>query len=133
MSDNKRRVRVAANKEWEFIIGAVMLVVGLWILLNKVYVSSSFFGGYIRVAGLRIRTGIFTIPMIGSLVWMFFKPQSKAPKIGVGVSFVLIIIVVICSVSIRVSAIPIATWIAILFLIAAGLGLLMQSVKISKK
>lgn len=133
MSNNKKKIRVANNMELEFIIGAIMLVAGLWILLQKVYVSSSFFGGYVRIAGLRLRTGIFTIPLIAGLVWMFLKPQSKASKIFTVAGFVLIIIVAICSVSIRVRAIPIGTWIIILFMVAGGIGLVLQSIKISNK
>lgn len=132
-NNKKKKIKVAENKELEFIIGAAMMLLGLWLLLKKVYVSSSFFGGYIHISGMRVRTGIFTIPLVAGLVWMFFKPNGKAPKIFSVAGFVLIIVVVICSVSVRVAAIPLSMWLVILFLIAAGIGIVIRSLKISNK
>lgn len=128
------KFEIDENKTLEFLAGIIMLAVGLYLLIKRVYVSTPMFStGNVTIAGVRFRTGIFTIPVIAGLVWMFFKPEGKLPKILTVLGFVLILAVVISSVSIRVSRISLGQWVLIMFLIVAGLVLVLRAVDLKRK
>ena len=65
-----------------FVAGIVMLVAGLFILSQKVIVSSSFFSSFggLSIWGARVSSGMVVIPLIIGIVWMFMT-DSFASKV----------------------------------------------------
>ena len=66
-------MKSAKNELKQFVAGVVMLIVGLFILSQKVVVSSGWFGygGTIMLGGVRLNSGMIMIPFIIGIIWMF--------------------------------------------------------------
>lgn len=116
-----------------FIVGMAMLIIGMWLFLQKVYVASNIFNMGFNFLGIRVRSGILIIPLLAGLVWMFFKPKSKAAKIFSAAGLILVIVYAIGSVNIRVSHIPLFKWIVILLLIVIGAILAVSAILEKRK
>lgn len=67
-----------------FVAGIVMLVAGLFILSQKVIVSSSFFSSFggMSIWGARISSGMVVIPLIIGIVWMFMTDSFASKVFG---------------------------------------------------
>ena len=103
-----------------FLIGLAMLIGGLWLFVQNVYVSSPYHPAGIHVGPFTFRSGVFVLPLLGALVWMFFRPKSKAAKVFACIGLAMIVVYVILSVNIKLSRVPVLEWIGILFLIVVG-------------
>ena len=62
-------MKEAKNELMQFVGGVIMLVVGLYILSQKVMVSSSY--GFFSMWGGRFSSGLIMVPLIIGVVWMF--------------------------------------------------------------
>ena len=62
-------MKEAKNELMQFVGGVIMLVVGLYILSQKVMVSSSY--GFFSLWGGRFSSGLIMVPLIIGVVWMF--------------------------------------------------------------
>lgn len=71
-----------------FIIGIVMLGVGIYLFSSKVIVTTGF--GFM-VGGGKINGGLVVVPMIVGIVWWFINPKSVMAKIITGLGLVLIV------------------------------------------
>ena len=73
-------MKSAKNELKQFVAGVVMLIVGLFILSQKVVVSSGWFGygGTIMLGGVRLNSGMIMIPFIIGIIWMFASGASFA-------------------------------------------------------
>ena len=120
------------DAQTRFIVGMAMLIAGMWMFLKKVYVASNFFSSGVHLFGVTIRSGVLVVPLLAALIWLFFKPQSKAAKWGCVAGIAVIVLFAVSSVNIRVSRIPIAKWLLILFLVVVG-GILTISGILEKK
>ncbi|MBO4818869.1 MAG: hypothetical protein J5528_01910 [Firmicutes bacterium] len=103
-----------------FLIGLAMLIGGLWLFVQNVYVSSPWHPGGINIGPFTFRSGVFVLPLLGALVWMFFRPKSKAAKVFACIGLAMIVVYVVLSVNIKLSRVPVLEWIGILFLIVVG-------------
>lgn len=103
-----------------FLIGLAMLIGGLWLFVQNVYVSSPWHPAGIHVGPFTFRSGVFVLPLLGALVWLFFRPKSKAAKVFACIGLAAIVIYVVLSVNIKLSRVPVLEWIGILFLIVIG-------------
>ena len=72
-------MKEAKNELMQFVGGVIMLVVGLYILSQKVMVSSSY--GFFSLWGGRFSSGLIMVPLIIGVVWMFATGGSFVSKI----------------------------------------------------
>ena len=105
-------MKEAKNELLQFVGGVIMLVVGLYILSQKVMVSSSY--GFFSLWGGRFSSGLIMVPLIIGVVWMFASGGSFVSKVFTVLSVILIIAAIVASTRI---------WVLILVLIFGGAGL----------
>lgn len=111
------------NELLQFLGGLAMLIVGLYILAQKVIVSSSFLGG-MRLGGLSISNGMIMIPLIIGIIWMFASGGSFISKVFTGMSVLLIVAAIVISTNIYLVNISLYEWVIILVFIFGGVGIL---------
>ena len=127
------KFNVRENKQTEFIAGIAMILIGVLVFVKNIYVATPFNAGGISIGGFYLRTGIFVMPLIAALIWLFLSPKKKLPAIFAAIAFVIIVAVTIGSVAIRVSYISLPKWILLLVLIFGGMTLVLRAVKLSRK
>ena len=101
-------MKEAKNELMQFVGGVIMLVVGLYILSQKVMVSSSY--GFFSMWGGRFSSGLIMVPLIIGVVWMFATGGSFVSKVFTVLSVILV-------------SITMYEWVLILVLIFGGAGL----------
>ncbi|MBQ9911480.1 MAG: hypothetical protein IJM49_00455 [Firmicutes bacterium] len=111
---------VFKDRRATFLIGLAMLIGGLWLFIQNVYVSSPWHPAGIHIGPFTFRSGFFVLPLLGALVWLFFRPKSKVAKVFACIGLGLIVVYVVLSVNIKLSRVPVLEWIGILFLIVIG-------------
>lgn len=102
-------MKEAKNELLQFVGGVIMLVVGLYILSQKVMVSSSY--GFFSLWGGRFSSGLIMVPLIIGVVWMFATGGSFVSKIFTVLSVILIIASIIASTRIWLVSITMYEWI----------------------
>lgn len=107
-----------------FVVGAILLIIGLFILSRKITVTSGFFG--FSVWGFNVGFGLVILPLIFGIIWMFYNPKSLWAKILSAVGGILIVVSVIMSTGIYLQHMTLFDYIIIIGLIAAGIGLLFR-------
>ena len=112
-------MKEAKNELLQFVGGVIMLVVGLYILSQKVMVSSSY--GFFSLWGGRFSSGLIMVPLIIGIVWMFATGGSFVSKVFTVLSVILIIASIIASTRIWLVSITMYEWVLILVLIFGGL------------
>ena len=111
---------VFEDRRATFLIGLAMLIGGLWLFIQNVYVSSPWHPAGIHIGPFTFRSGVFVLPLLAALVWLFFRPKSKVAKVFACIGLGLIVVYVVLSVNIKLSRVPVLEWIGILFLIVVG-------------
>lgn len=111
------------NELLQFLGGLAMLIVGLYILAQKVMVSSSFLGG-MRLGSLSMNNGMIIIPLIIGIIWMFASGGSFISKVFTGMSVLLIVAAIVISTNISLVHMSLYEWVIILVLIFGGVGIL---------
>ena len=106
-----------------FVVGAVMLTVGLFWLMQIVQVSSLWGGGWM-IGTLHVSGGATLVPFLAGTVWLFFDPKAVGAKILCGLGAVIVIASIILSVRFFVRPTSLYTFVLILVLIAGGCGLM---------
>ena len=129
---------ILSDRRASFVIGLVMLIGGLWLFIQNVYVTSPWHSTGIHIGPFTVRSGVFVLPLLGALIWLFFRPSSKAAKVFGVLGVVVIVVYTVVTVNIRVSKVPIIEWIGILFLIIVGAlftwsGVTGKALKIKRK
>ena len=114
-------MKEAKNELMQFVAGVIMLVVGLYILSQKVMVSSSY--GFFSMWGGRFSSGLIVVPLIIGIVWMFATGGSFVSKVFTVLSVILIIASIVASTRIWLVSITMYEWVLILVLIFGGAGL----------
>ena len=104
-------MKEAKNELLQFVGGVIMLVVGLYILSQKVMVSSSY--GFFSLWGGRFSSGLIMVPLIIGVV----------SKVFTVLSVILIIAAIVASTRIWLVTITMYEWVLILVLIFGGAGL----------
>ena len=129
---------ILSDRRASFVIGLAMLIGGLWLFIQNVYVTSPWHSTGIHIGPFTVRSGVFVLPLLGALIWLFFRPSSKAAKVFGVLGVVVIVVYTVVTVNIRVSKVPIIEWIGILFLIIVGAlftwsGVTGKALKIKRK
>lgn len=112
-------MRKEKNELLMFLAGLAMLIVGLFILSQKVMVHTSWWG----FGGFRLNGGLIMVPFIAGIIWLF-ATNSVGSKILTGLGFVFIIVSIIMSVDFYLMSMTLFDWIVLLILIFGGVGLL---------
>lgn len=112
------------NEFMQFVAGVVMLAVGLFILSQKVVVSSGWFGygSSIMFGGIRVNSGLIMVPFIIGIVWMFATGASFPSKLFTVLSVILIVASIIMNTSIHMVSVSLYEWVIMLVLIFGGAG-----------
>ena len=105
-------MKEAKNELLQFVGGVIMLVVGLYILSQKVMVSSSY--GFFSLWGGRFSSGLIMVPLIIGVVWMFASGGSFVSKVFTVLSVILIIAAIVASTRIWLVTITMYEWVLIL-------------------
>lgn len=112
------------NHSIEFLIGIILLSSGLFILAQKVTVSSGWHSYYI--GGMTFSSGLVTIPLILSFIWYIIKPSKKAPRICLIISAILVVLSIILNTRFYFSQATLFDYIVIFGLISLGIGLIIK-------
>lgn len=113
------------NELLQFFIGVVLLGVGLFMLSQRVRVSSTGFGWHI--GGFDLGSGTVTIPLIIGIIWYFCNSKSIMPKIVITLSAIFIVVTIIMSVRIYFMPTTMFNYILMFGMAAAGSGLLLKT------
>ena len=111
------------NHSIEFLIGIVLLCSGLFILAQKVTVSSGWHTFY--VGAFSISSGLVTIPLILCFIWYIVKP-NKASKLCLIISAILLVLSIIINTKFYFSYATLFDYIVIFGLISLGIGLILK-------
>ena len=123
----------AKNELLQFLGGLMMLVVGLFILSQKVMVYSSFFGYRMMFGRFSMSNGMIMIPFIIGIVWMFASGGSFASKVFTGLGILIIVVSIILTTNISLIRMTLYEWVLILILIFGGVGLLARILLVNPK
>ena len=112
------------NELMQFVAGVVMLAVGLFILSQKVVVSSGWFGygSSITFGGIRVNSGLIMVPFIIGIVWIFASGASFPSKLFTALSVILIVASIIMNTHIHMVTVSLYEWVIMLVLIFGGAG-----------
>ena len=116
-------MKKARNELAEFVVGLAMLVVGLYLFMQKVTVSTGFCQGSFNLGGIHVNTGLIVVPFIIGIIMIFIKPESFLSKLVACLGFLLIIVSIISSTTMRLSSITLYEWLLYLVFIFGGLAL----------
>ena len=116
-------MKKAKNELLQLLAGLLMLVAGLFILSQKVMVSSGFFGYGFMIGGIHLGNGLIMVPFIIGILWMFGSGGSLLSKLFTIASVVIIIVAIIMTTNISMVRISLYEWVLILVLIFGGAGL----------
>ena len=106
-----------------FLVGAVMLTVGLFWLMQIVQVSSLWGGGWM-IGGLHVTGGATLVPLIAGIIWLFIDPKSVGAKVTCVLGAVVVVAGILLSVRFYLRATSLYIFVLIFILIASGCGLL---------
>lgn len=104
------------------LLGMGMVVGGLFLLFNKLHVSSTWGGNitFFGTMGKGVPSGLIIIPLIISVVLMVIFPKKIWPKVLGGLSVLIIILAVIESVKITYQGSTFFEFLMIMLLIFIG-------------
>ena len=75
MSDKKNKI----SDYIEFYIGIISMAAGVFFLLSKSVVRSSFLE--LTIGGINVSTGIVVIPLMAGIIWLVNNPKSIIARI----------------------------------------------------
>jgi len=107
-----------------FVVGILLLIVGLFILSRKVMVSMGW--GSFGFLNYNFTSGLLIIPLIIGIIWLFYNPKSLMAKLLCVVGVILVVVAIIMSIHIHLLAMTLFDYIVIIGMIAAGLGSLLR-------
>lgn len=109
----------------EFLIGIILLGIGLFILSRKVIVTSGWFRW--TIGSFDFSSGLVVVPLMIGIIWWFYKPKSILPKILMVLGGLFILVTIIMSVQIHFVATSLFDYLLILAMVAAGVGLILRA------
>ena len=112
-----------SNDLLTFLGGLAMLIGGLYWLMQRVTVSSSFFYGGFSFLNHNFSSGAILVPFIIGIVILFAKPESIIAKLICGIGVFIVVISIVMSTNLRLQHISLYEWVMILVLIFGGAGL----------
>ncbi|NRB40375.1 MAG: hypothetical protein HRU20_18225 [Pseudomonadales bacterium] len=115
----------------QFFIGLTMMVIGFYLLLNAITVTSSFGMGYslYHVSGMSITSGMVMFPFIFGVGIIFYNGKNPLGWLLAGGALIALIAGVIASIRFNFRTMSAFDLIMILVLAVGGLGLFLRSLK----
>ena len=130
--EEKKEKLIKQNEMLEFVVGIILLAVGLFMLAMRVRVYSGWFAGFM-VGSFHFASGVVTIPLIIGVIWYVVKPESILPKVLCILGSIIIVVSIIMSVSINWVSSTLFEYLLIFALSAVGIGLILKTVLTDKK
>lgn len=121
MAENKRK----PTDTLEFYVGIVFIFAGIFFLLSKAVVRSSWVT--FTVGGINVSTGLIVIPLMIGVAWLFYNPKSFAAKLITVFGSIAIIGAIILSLRITFTTTSLIDYLIMIVLIAAGAGSLLKA------
>ena len=115
----------------EFYIGLLSIIAGVFFLLSKAVVHSSFWG--VSVGGINISTGLVVIPLMAGVIWLVNNPKSIIARIITIAGSIFIIGSIIMNIRIYFSTTSMFDYLIMMLLIAVGVGLLIKASRMSRQ
>ena len=113
-----------------FVLGLLLSLIGLYLLLNQVTVTSGFWGTRYGFGGLSVSPfGVTLFPFLIGVGLVFFNGRSTIGWLLTAGSFLFIIVGIIAN--LRVYFAPTSLWVTLIILImlVGGLGLIARSLR----
>jgi len=130
--DKPRRLRGAGGTPGgfgTFVLGLILVVVGGYLVLNQVQVSTNFnfFGlwGWSRPGGF----GLTMLPLLAGVGFLFFDGKSMVGWLLTGAGALLILAAILMSLSIHWSQTSLFNTLLMFGMLAAGLGMIVRSLR----
>ena len=130
MNNNEKKIK--SNEMKEFVIGIILLSIGLFMLSMRVRVYSGWFAGF-TIGSFRVSSGVVTIPLIIGIVWYVMNTKSKLAKWLCLLGSIIIVVSIIMSIQINWVSSTLFEYLLIFILSAVGLGLILKTVLGDKK
>ena len=113
------------NTLTRFFAGLALMIVGLFILFNRVHVGPAGWGGWGRftIGNFSFPSGLVMVPFIIGVVWMFGTGGNLASKIFTAFSVLLILAAIIMNTTFWLDRMTMFDWILILVMIFGGGGI----------
>ena len=115
----------------EFYIGIISMAAGIFFLLSKSVVRSSFLG--LSIGGINVSTGIVVIPLMAGVIWLVNNPKSIVARIITIAGSIFIIASIIMNIRIYFTTTSLFDYIIMMVLIAIGAGLLIKASKMARQ
>ena len=109
----------------EFYVGIVLIFAGLFFLLSKAVVRSSW--DTFSVGGINVSTRLIVIPLMFGVAWLFYNPKSFVAKLITVFGAIAIIGAIILSLRISFTTTSMFDYLIMILLIAAGAGSLLKA------
>ena len=122
---NKKR---QGNEGIHFFVGLILLGLGLYLLMNRLTVGSSWYSqNLFHVGGIGFSNGLAVQPLLAGIILFFYDTTSKLAKFLMAFGLVLIVASIIFTVQIRLAPTSLYMYIIIIGLIAAGAGMTLRA------
>ena len=126
MAENKRK----PTDTIEFYIGIVLIFAGIFFLLSKAVVRSSWLT--FTVGGVNVSTGLIVIPLMFGVAWLLYNPKSFVAKMITVFGAIAIIGAIILSLRITFTTTSLFDYLIMILLIASGTGMLLRAYKFAR-
>lgn len=117
--DNKRE-----NSGLYFIIGIILLSVGLFMLTQQTVVTMVWYTW--MFGSFKLASGLVLIPLIVGIIILFYNPKSLLGKIMTIIGICIIVATIIMSINIVFKSTTLFNFIIMVGMIASGTGLLLR-------
>ena len=123
------------NTLTRFLAGLALMIVGLFILFNRVHVGPAGWGGWGRftIGRFSFPSGLVMIPFIIGIIWMFGSGGNLISKIFTAFSVLLILAAIIMNSTFWLDRMTMFDWILILVMIFGGGGIVASVLFAEKK
>jgi hypothetical protein len=111
------------NSLIRFLAGLALMVVGLFLLFNRVHVGSGFGWGVMHFGFFSVPSGLVFVPFIIGVVWMFGSNGSLPSKIFTAFTVLIILAAIIMNTSFWVDRMTMFDWLLMLVMIFGGGGI----------
>ncbi len=113
------------NTLTRFFAGLALMIVGLFILFNRVHVGPAGWGGWGRfsIGGFSFPSGLVIVPFIIGVIWMFGSGGTLASKIFTAFSVLIILAAIIMNTTFWLDHMTMFDWILILVMVFGGGGI----------
>lgn len=113
------------NTLTRFFAGLALMIVGLFILFNRVHVGPAGWGGWGRfsIGGFSFPSGLVIIPFIIGVIWMFGSGGNLVSKIFTAFSVLIILAAIIMNTTFWLDHMTMFDWMLILVMVFGGGGI----------